>query len=316
MEQSNPNWYESMQGNPLKGRTFTEQTAAAIKLRAKSQSSSRKLPRFVIAAAASVSVLMLTLFAYNQGTFAPNTDISLGQAAAPEAPAPEAPAPEAPAIEAVEPNTELTDDTIHYADVPPDQLLKESSPTDSEWLAFINELEESIWLDQYKDSDHYFDNKKMMKSIRLDEDSHYIFMKSTNDLGDIKLSFYDIEWGSKWAPWGIKDNNEIVGTSGWKQRANITHRIEQEEQQKRGAFESEYYRMDDHSIFVSMSKDPNVAKVRITDNNNNVYFAEIVANEDGYTYWHASTTVNAQLFTLESLDAEGNVLYMEELFLR
>jgi len=302
MEQSNPSWYEALQGNPLNGKTFSEQTAAAIKLRARGRTSVKMFPRFMIAAAASLSVVMLSLIAYNQ-LYSPAISETEGQQAA---------APGSSAAEATAPDTVPTDDKLYSIDVPADQLLFENNPTDGEWLAFVNELEESKGYDQY----YHLDKNKMLASMPFNENEHYVFTINMNDIGVLKLSFYVFEWGSKWAPLSVNASNKVFGTTGWKQTSLITHRFDEQNREQIDGFHSEYYRMNDLSIFVGLSVDPNVSQVRITDNNNNVYFSEIVANEDGFTYWHAATDVYANSFTLESLDAEGNPLYTKKHFLR
>jgi|GEM_PF-3213204 len=300
-EQSNPSWYESLQGDPIRERMFTDQAAAAVRRSAVTAGSRQRrgLHSYIFAAVVSFSAILVFYFAMNQGDGLLND--SSGdpfQIIAQGHQAEHGNEPAGDNFSAVNP-----EDMEYTISGPVDHVLKVREPSDSEWQSFVTEIEEKNGTGQY----YNIEKKKLLAKKQIGDAQTFLFMKDSNDIGFIKTSFYVFEWGDRWIPYSYSPASGYRGVSGWKNQSIITVRYELEELNKlqnRG-FEMKYHRMNELSMFVGLSANEDITAVRITDNENNVHQADILLNEDGIAYWFFSAIDTAGLYQVEAMNADG-----------
>lgn len=272
MKQSNPEWYDALQGNPLKEKTFTDQLALKIKTQViLSPGKERSIPRRLsLVSTAMICVLGLILFANERERFTPIITTGFSSVNAPNTSS----------------SSGIKDDQTHAA----------KSLTDSEWQELINQKDPN----SYKEilyTQSVSDNVMLVFSRKLDEAQGIqalslgfdLFKRTTQKWNWEQSVFYDVRRVTDGTFYNQANNKEISKDGLITARSGL----------------------DNIPLFYGLVLDPEISQIRITDENQIQQIAKIISFKDGYTYWFAALPSQTDGYKLEKIDSEGRVIATE-----
>lgn len=300
---SNPDWYEALQEEPLRSKTFTKALSTKIKDEALQPINNRK-SRFrrisaigVLAVCVAGGFLLADMPSLLQkGTYlGSSANSAMGSGGASQATEPEVslPAAEEPTVvlpDTVDPAWGGGD--IHSFDAP---ALDIASPTDEEWQTLIN--------DSYPDS-----STEMLYKQSIGNDRVFIFSKKVNEAaGYTAVTTVTDEF--EWTEAGWKRQSRFASVPNY----NLQETIDSD-------LLTNWYGpnliADDRSTLVMMFSglvvNPNITSIQLMKRDEQIHEAQILPSDDGYTYFFIALPPGAsESYTLEAFDADGQLIYNE-----
>ncbi len=290
MSQSNPEWYEALQVEPLRSRTFTRELAKNIQERAHQQAD-RPAGRFVLlrrafvlgaVALCAAAVMLLTDVLPFMGDAGPNT----GSDPSAAAPGPEASGEDASAAGALQ--------GIAADPGAPRPALKKPEPTDEEWRQLSADYYPELSLE-------------MLHKEAVSSDQMLIFSMKRNDAPDYTgVSMYTQLF--RWT------------AVGWNSFASVTYSPPENLQQPidKGMLVG-WYGFDEVAndpsttitIFSGMVIDPEISKIRLSDNEENIHWATLLKRDDLTCFFVALPPSDRGNYVLQGLNEADEVIYSE-----
>ncbi|MUT66882.1 hypothetical protein [Paenibacillus sp. NEAU-GSW1] len=289
MKSSEPIWYDALRGNPLNRQGFTDELRAGIKQQAFHKSSRSHLNwRIAIGMFASVAVLVIFgLFAAHKI----NDNISENEAQSMQAAANE-------------------DQSKHRgsAAIPLEEwLLMPSSGNkvnafDIQSYSQLNEQGQMVELLAYGSWEQVLELKYP------DADTAIIEKKSIDD--SKMLLFYRKLYesnGYRSISLSVDGFDDMQNQWVWSQ--SLSYSIGEPRESKQ-PLQGQWYDIDPNSFYFGVVNDPQIASIRIVDENGAMKTAEFVTDEYGYVYCFAEL-IRQNDYTVEGLNADGKVIYSE-----
>lgn len=277
---SNPDWYEALQGNHLRKRTFTDQLAARIKARAVSTTTSRisVTRKFAFLGASMLAVMAIIVFI--NGNYLNNSNMtsernsnSTNQSVSGT-------------------SSQLSnDEAIGQSD---DQIQFSKTLTDSEWQQLLNR------------DDHQGSGLEMRYKESVGEDKMLVFSSNGFADGNLYLRVDEYDWTTQVR--GLYNNTQYQWVNNGLTSSSMS------EESYKNTIITVPTRRNDISIFMGAIIDPHVSEIRVSDNYNGFKLAEIVRDDEGNAYWFAVLTwdsIKKWEYKVETLDTESKLLSEE-----
>lgn len=296
MSQSNPQWYDALQGEPLRSKTFTRDLAMKIQTRSIQPVNRKRITirRLSIISVGLVCAAGMILFSSEQGLFTNEgvmpadqqvTTASsggfLGNNAVKMGP---------PIMQPTDPD-ELSPESNHLSEWP---TLEIATPTDAEWETLIDASYPGNPLEiLYKES--IGDNSIIIHSKRLEKDSDYTIITVVTD---------EFEWSDK----------------GWRKASRFTKSFGDSPQVSNsdlliGWYGKDLIAFDTTTTIVMFSGivvNPSITQIKIIKNQDQTFDANIIPSDDGYTYFFVALPPGERgSYVLEGLNKGEQILYSE-----
>lgn len=277
MKPETPDWYKSLQSNPLKTETFSHQLAFKIKSEALSPSIKkgsfvRRLSLISFSILAGVIGLMLLI---NKTEVLESLQID------------------------VVPSSNSSNSNNSSVSIPtsaagPHLTQPGQTPTDEEWETLINKNNPSTY-------------KEFLDKAQINENVMLVFSRKLLEYKghqSISVGFDYLEWTSReWKTSQSVFYHMRRDESGifYFQRGNNKEVPEER-------LITAWSGLDNTPLLYGMVIDSEISQIRITDGKQEQHLAKIIPHSDGYTYWYAEMSSREEPYTVESLNSEGQVL--------
>ncbi|MHA7966963.1 hypothetical protein ACX93W_22880 [Paenibacillus sp. CAU 1782] len=284
MKPETPEWYKSMQSNPLKTETFSQQLAFKIKSEALSPSIKKgSLPR-------RLSLISFSILAGVIGLMLLINKTEILESLQSNA------VPSSNGLASINDSASSnSSESVPTSAAGPLSTQPGQTPTDEEWEALINKNNPSTY-------------KEFLDKAKINENVTMVFSRKLEEYKDnqsISVGFDYLKWNS----------------GEWKTSQSVFYHMRRDENGvfyfQRGINKevpedrliTAWSGLDNNPLLYGMVIDSEISQIRITDGNQEQYSAKIIPHSsDGYTYWYAAMSSREEPYTVESLNAEGQVL--------
>lgn len=301
---SNPDWYEALQGEPLRSKTFSRELSAKIRAEAMQPANSRRSIFRRISALSAIAVCVVGGFILmnTQGLLqkdahlGSSTDSVMSSGGAPQATEPNIAGPEVNLPAAEEPalvDPSIVDPASSFNDLQTTEAptLNIVTPTDEEWQTLINDSYPSFTPEMlYKES--IGDNRVLIFSKKVKQGANYPVVYTVTD---------EFEWTE----------------SGWRRlsRYTMTNLMDLQEPiliSSYGPFLTTNDPRTRVRIYSGLVIDPNITSVQLKSDDGNIHGAQILPSDDGHTYFFIALPPGALgRYTLEAIGADEQLIHSE-----
>lgn len=302
---SNPDWYEALQGEPLRSKTFSRELSAKIRAEAMKPANSRRsiFRRISVISAIAVCVVGGFILMNTQGLLqkaahlGSSTNSVMSSGGAPQPTEPNIAGPEVNSPAAEEPT--MVDPFIvdpSYRDLQTIEAptLNIVTPTDEEWQTLINDSYPSFTPEMlYKES--IGDNRVLIFSKKVKQGANYPVVYTVTD---------EFEWAE----------------GGWKRLSRYTMKniIDLQEPILISSYGPSLTANDPRTrvrIFSGLVIDPNITSVQLKSDDGNIHGAQILPSDDGHTYFYIALPPGALgRYTLEAIGADEQSIYSKDFY--
>jgi hypothetical protein len=308
MNPSNPQWYDALQGEPLKKRTFTRELADKIRSQAIKPANRKPFSAAwatMISTAAIVGVAAMLILVSGQELFQRGNQAEASQARAAGSDG----TLNEQAVQLAGDMAEVQELVLEEpAEADPMAIPKEWSghpilvptlaiaePTDEEWQQLLNE------------SFPNFPTEILFKE-KFGNDLMLIFSKKVNvteGYTGVSLNTNKLEWTD----------------SRWKWTTGFSHSPHENLQEELNAdLLMSWYGVDlipldpttTITMFSGVVVNPNITEIRVIDDQDQKYMAQLLPSDDGFTYFFTALPPGKRgSYKLEGVDASGQIIYSE-----
>lgn len=308
MNPSNPQWYDALQGQPLKKRTFTRELADKIRSQA-IQSANRKpfsaAWATMVSTAAIVAVAAMLILVSGQELFQRGNQAEASQARAAGSDG----TLNEQAVQLAGDKAEVQELVLEeLTEADPAAIPKEwsgdpilvptlaiAAPTDEEWQQLL---------------DNSYPNfpTEILYKKKVGDDLMLIFSKKVNvaeGYTGVSLATNEFEWTDH----------------GWRRAAGFGYSPHENLQEEINEdllvswYGSDLIPLDSSTtitMFSGLVVNPSITQIRVIDDQDQMYEVQLLPSDDGFTYFFTALPPGKRgIYQLEGVDASGQIIYNE-----